>query len=186
MKKPFPVFEIVEIENIPYLHLQFDKQEHLMWLSQNMICSEVSDGSSSHDYPTDLCVRIPLIAFVEAYTALDQYKHISQAVIDCSVSSDELAQAEPKCVLYHSRVIINKPDFDSREKPGVFVPAFQFSLAFADWYSDREWIVELNLAMLGLDEFVDNVGSLNALKHGLAQKSCKQTQKIYPIFNWFY
>lgn len=181
----FPVFEIIEIENKPYLRLQFDKHQHLAWLSQHMICSEVSDNSSSHDYPTDLRVDIPLIAFVEAYMALEQYKNISQVVISCSVSSDEFAQQE--CSFYHNRVIINKPNlFDNSETPGSFAPSFYFSLAFADWFSDREWIVELNLAMLGLvGNFVDDIGSVDALKRGLAEKSYQQTQQMYPIFDWF-
>lgn len=169
MKKTFPLFEIVEIKNIPYLYLQFDKhnEEHLAWLSQNLW---YFGSDYPTDWPTDLCIRIPLIPFVETYTALDQCKHL--------LREELFGQAVCKGVVYPSRVIIDKPDFDSSEIRFVFV----------NWHSGREWTwcVDLNLAMLGLDEFVDNVGSLNALKHGLAKKSFKQTQKMYPIFHCFY
>ena len=167
-----PLFDIVveEIDEVkvPYLRLQFDgnNAEHTEWLSEHIYCSEVSDGSSSHDYPTDLLIEIPLLAFVEAYYVLERYKRLSHIVIECSISSEAFKQQNRR--FFNYGVTISAP-----EECEDNMPHFDFTLSFSEWGTNHEWILNFDLGMLDTDDYVDNIVCVQNLAEGLGRKMCE-------------
>ena len=107
MKQSYPLFETVVIDKEPYLRIAFDdkNEAHKEWLSEHIYCVEVANGSSSHDYPTDLVVEIPIIAFIEAYYVLERYHNLEQIVIESSNGKSVRFSVETFALTHHKRAM---------------------------------------------------------------------------------
>ena len=192
MKQSYPLFETVMIDKTPYLRIAFDdkNEAHKEWLSEHIGCVEVENGSSSHDYPTDLVVEIPIIAFIEGYYVLERYHNLKQIVIDCSVSSEEFKRQ--KRSFFSQNIRINAP-----QECDDYMPNLYFTLHLSEWYSEREWFLEFSLDMLDIDDYIDaedyadEITCVSELVEGVARRLCNTTdycenprQPLPPVLDW--